>query len=175
MNALKKVISMSEKERSKQRVGSFFNGLEQGTESLTDEAFTRLERKIMEKRGRAAAYVAVGPIDTAQPCNSRSSCSEISFDVHVYMEGNTQGWVEPEPGQLKPSSAGTGQLESPSTRTGFEKPGQQCIMVDGTNHCRRLFARRREFEFGEDFFFPGRTRYRFALRQGVGQRRKHAI
>ena len=33
----------------------------------------------------------------------------------------------PEPGELESSSAGTGQLESPSTDTGFEAPGQQCL------------------------------------------------
>ena len=101
--------------------------------------FARLERMIMERRGRAAAHVVVAPIDTAQPCNPRSSCSEISFDVHIFMERNTQGRMNPEPGQLEPSLAGTGQFESPSTGTGFETPGQQCppnqemgrITVDG--------------------------------------------
>ena len=44
VNALKKVTSMSEKERLKQRVKSFFNEIEQGTASLTDEEFARLER-----------------------------------------------------------------------------------------------------------------------------------
>ena len=117
VNALKKVTSMPEKERSKQRVESFFNKLEQGTASLTDEEFTTIKRMIMERRGHAAAHVVVAPFDTAQPCNPRSSCSEISFDAHVYMEGNTQGRMNPEPGQR----------ESPSTGTGFETPGQQCL------------------------------------------------
>ena len=126
-NALKKVLSMSEKERSKQRVESFFNEFEQGTTSLTDEEFTRLERMVMEGRGRAAAHVVVVQIDTAQLCNPRSNCSEISFDVHVYMKGNTQGRIDPEPGQLESSSAGTGQLESPSAGADFETPGQQCL------------------------------------------------
>ena len=124
VNALKKVTSMSEKERSKQRFESFLNELKQGTASLMDEEFARLEHMIMERRGRAALYVIVAPIDTAQPCNPRTSCSEISFDVHVCMEGNTQGRMDSEPGQLESSSAGTGQLESPSTGTGFETPGQ---------------------------------------------------
>ena len=62
MNVSKKEISMSEKERSKQRVESFFNELEQGTASLTDEEFARLERIIMERRGRAAAHVVVAPV-----------------------------------------------------------------------------------------------------------------
>ena len=122
VNALKKVIPMSEKESSKQRIGSFFNELEQETASLTDEEFTGLERMIMERRGRIAAYVVVAQIDTAQPCNLRLSCSEISFDVHVCMTRNTQGRLNSEPGQLESSSAGTGQLESPSAGTGFEHP-----------------------------------------------------
>ena len=71
----------------------------------------------MKKRGLAAAYVVVAPINTAQPCNLRSSLSEIWFDVHVCMQGNTHGRMDPEPGQLESSSAGTG----------FEKPGQQCL------------------------------------------------
>ena len=119
---------MSEKERSKQRIESFFNELKQGTASLTDEEFTRLERMIMERRGRAAAqHVVVAPIDTFQPCNLRSSCSEISFNVLVYMERNIQSRMDPDPGQLESSSAGTGQLKSPSAGTGFETPGHQCL------------------------------------------------
>ena len=96
VNGFKKVISMPEKERSKQRVESFFNEFEQGTASLTDEEFTRLERIMMGRRGRTAAHVLVAPIDAAQLCNPRSS-SERSFDVHVYMEGNTHGrWTRSE-------------------------------------------------------------------------------
>ena len=34
--------------------------------------------------------------------------------------------MDPKPGEFEPSSAGTGQLESPSAGTGFEAPGQQC-------------------------------------------------
>ena len=116
VNALKQAISMSGKYRSKQRVESFINKLKQGTTSLTDEEFARLERMIRERRGRAAAHVVVAPIDTAQPCNPRSS-SEISFDVHVYMKGNDEGRMDPE----------RGQLESPSAGTGLKTPGQQCL------------------------------------------------
>ena len=77
----------------------------------------------MEGRDRAAAHVVVALTDTAQPCNPQSS-SGISSDVHVRMEGTTQGRMDPEPDQLESSSAGTGQLESPSAGTGFETPGQ---------------------------------------------------
>ena len=47
MNSLRKEISMSEKVRSKQRVESFLNDLEQGTASVTDEEIARLKRMIM--------------------------------------------------------------------------------------------------------------------------------
>ena len=117
VNALKKEISISEKDGSKQRVESFFNKLEQGTASFTNQKLARLERIIMEKRGRAAAHVVVAPIDTAQPSNPQLRCSEISFDVHVYMEENIDGKMEPELGQLELSPADTG----------FEAPGQQCL------------------------------------------------
>ena len=56
---------MSERQRSKQRVEGFVNELEQGTASLTDEEFARLERMIKERRGRAAAHVVVALIGTA--------------------------------------------------------------------------------------------------------------
>ena len=102
--------------RSKQRVESWFHELEQGTASLTDEEVTRLECMIRERRGCAAAHVVIAPIDTAQLCNPRSS-SEISFGVRVYTEGNNEGSMDPEQGQLESLSAGTG----------FEKPGQQCL------------------------------------------------
>ena len=100
---------MSKIERSKQRVESFFHELEQKTASFTDEELVRLERIIMESRGRAAAHVVVAPIGTAQPLHPRSRYSEISFDVHVCMD--------PEPADLEPSLADTG----------FEAPGQQCL------------------------------------------------
>ena len=60
---------MSGKDRSRQRVKSFINELEQGTASLTDEEFARLKRMVVEKRGRDVAHVTIAPIDTAQPCS----------------------------------------------------------------------------------------------------------
>ena len=128
VNALKKEISMLEKDRSKQRVENFMNELEQGTANLMDGKFTRLEeRMIIERRGRAAAHVVVAPIGTAQLSNPRSRCSEVSCDVNVCMKGNTKGRMDSEPDELEPSSAGTGQLESPSASTSFEAPEQQCL------------------------------------------------
>ena len=107
---------MSGKERSKLRAESFINKLEQGTASLMDEEFARLERMIGDKRGCAVAHVVVAPINTAKPCNPRSS-SEVSFDVHAYTEGNNEGRMDPE----------QGRLESPSAGTGFETPEQPCL------------------------------------------------
>ena len=104
---------------SKQRIESFFNELEQGTVSLTDEELARLKRIIMERRGRAAVHVIVAPIDIAQPSNLRSRCSDITCDVHIYMEENTEGKMKAELGQLKSSSADTG----------IETPGQQCLLT----------------------------------------------
>ena len=139
---------MPEKEKSKQRVESFLNELEQETASLTDEEFARLERIIMERRSHAAAHVAVAPIGTVQPSNPRSRCSEISFDVHVSMEGSIESRMDSESEQLESLSAGTDQLESPSADTGFEAPGQQylsnwemerttvdgCLLFDGNSN-----------------------------------------
>ena len=67
VNALEDEILMSGKCRSRKRVESFTNELEQGTASLTDEEFARLECMIRQRRGRAAAHVVVAPIDTVQP------------------------------------------------------------------------------------------------------------
>ena len=121
VNALKKVISMSKKEQR-------YENVQNELEGCTDEELETFERMIMERRGGAAAHEVAAQIDTAQPCNPpRSSCSEISLDVHVYMEGNTQGRMDPKRGQLESSSAGTGRLESPSARTCFETTRQQCL------------------------------------------------
>ena len=128
---------MSGKERSRQRVKSFINELNQGTASLTDEEFAMLIRMIVERRDHDAAPVTIAPIDTGKPCSPRSRSSEISFDVRVCMERNDEGRMVPERGQLERSSAstsqleqsldGTDQLELPSASTGFETPGQQCL------------------------------------------------
>ena len=154
VNALQKAISMSGNKRTKQRVEGFTNELERGTASLTDEEFARLERMIRERRGRAAAHVVVAPIDTAQLCNPRSN-SEISFYVRVYMEGNNEGRVDPE----------RGQLQSPSAGTGFETYGQPCLpnweMGQTTvDDCLLVGVNSN----GGNNFSPHRTRYRDANR-----------
>ena len=106
---------MSGKETSRQRVKSFINELDQGTASLTDVEFAVLKR-IVKRRSRDAAHVTVAPVDTAQTCSPRSRSSEISFDVRVCIERTDEGRMDPEPGEIEQSSAGTG----------FETPGQQC-------------------------------------------------
>ena len=116
VNASKKEISPLEKEKSEQRVKSFLNDLEQRAASFTDEQLAMLKR-IMEKRGRAAAYTIVAPIGTAQLSNLRSRCSGISFDVRICTEELIEGKMEPELGELESSSAGMS----------LEAPGQQCL------------------------------------------------
>ena len=115
LNALKVAISMSGKERSRQRVRSFINELDRGTASFTDVEFAMLNR-IVERRGHDAAHMTVAPIDTAQPCSPRSRSPEVSFDARVYMEKHDEGRMDPE----------RHQLETPSAGTGFETPGLQC-------------------------------------------------
>ena len=92
------------------------------------EEFARLERMIMERKDHAAAHVVVAPIGTARPSNPQPRSSEISCDVHVCMEGNTEGRMDSKSEEFEPSSAGTGQLESPSAGTSFEASGQQCLL-----------------------------------------------
>ena len=101
-NALKKEILLSEKKRSEQSIDIFLNKIE----GCTNEELARIERIIMERRGRAAAPAIVAPIGTAlaQPSNPRSRCSGISFDVRVCMEENIEGKMDPDLGELKSSS-----------------------------------------------------------------------
>ena len=61
--------------------------------------------------------------------------------ANVFVEGNAEGKIEPEPGELESSSAGMG----------FEAPGQQCLsnwemerttvdecsLVDGSSELRK--------------------------------------
>ena len=70
----------------------------------------------MEKRGRAAALAIIVPTGMTQPSESR--CSAISFDVSDCMEELMEEKMEPE----------LGEFESSSTGTGFEAPGQQCLL-----------------------------------------------
>ena len=55
---------VSGKDRSKQRIESFLDELEEETADFTDEEFAGLEQ-IMGRRGRDTAHVVVAQIDTA--------------------------------------------------------------------------------------------------------------
>ena len=69
LKELKDAISMSGKERSRQRVKSFINEFDRGTASFTNVEFAMLKRMVEERRGRDTAHVTVALIDTAQPCS----------------------------------------------------------------------------------------------------------
>ena len=56
LNALKDAISMSGKERARQRVKSFFNEPDRRTASFTDVEIAMLKR-IVERRGRDTTHV----------------------------------------------------------------------------------------------------------------------
>ena len=128
VNKLKKEISLSGKEGSEQWSENFLSELEGGTVILIHEEFARLKR-IMERRGRAPAHAIVAPIGTTKPSNSQSRYTGISFDVSVCLEERIKGKMEPELGEFKSLSAGTG----------LEALGQHCLsnggmgrtMVDG--------------------------------------------
>ena len=91
LKELKYAISMSGKDGSRQKVGSFINEIEQGT--VSDEEFARIKR-LMERRGRDAAHVTIAPVDTAQYCSPRSPSSETSFDTHgIWRKRTRVGWT----------------------------------------------------------------------------------
>ena len=148
VNALIKKLSLSEKERSEQRIDNFLNGLEQQAASFTDEQFARLKR-IMDRRGRAAPHGIVVPIGTTlvQPSNPRLRCSVISFNtsISVCTDERTEDKMEPELGELESSPAGTG-LEAPGQQSLSNWEMEQttvdgCLFVDGSS------------DLGENTFF----------------------
>ena len=77
----------------------------------------------MEKRSRetAQAQVTVTPVDTVQYCSPSPQTPESSPDVCVKLENN-EGRIDQERGELEP----------PSTGTGLETPGQQCLPNEET-------------------------------------------
>ena len=113
VNELKDAISMP-----KQKVSNLINAVEQG--KVSDEEFVILKR-LVEKRGREAAQVTVTPVDTVQHCSPCPLNPAMPPDVRMRLESN-EGKMDPE---LK-------ELESPSTGTGLETPGQQCLPNEGT-------------------------------------------
>ena len=116
---------MPEGDGFSQRAKSFIKEIGQGTvnstdaigqsiANLTDAEFTMLKR-LVEKRDREAAQVTVTPVSTAQHCIPLLLTPEILTGTCICMESN-EGKMDPEPTELKSSSAGTG----------LETPGQQC-------------------------------------------------
>ena len=92
----------------RQKVSNLINDIEQG--KVSDEEIAVLKR-LVEKRGREAAQVTVTPVDTVQHCSPCPLDPEPSPDVCVKL-GSNEGRMDPERGELKSSSAGTG-LETP--------------------------------------------------------------
>ena len=114
LKELENAIYMPVRDGSWQRAKRFIHKPKQGIVSLSDEEFAMLKR-FVDKRDRNAAHMTVAPADATQYRSSRSPTPEISSDVHVCMEENEEGMVDPERDQLKPLS----------TSTDFETPGQQ--------------------------------------------------
>ena len=73
--------------------------------------------------------MTVTPMDTVQHCSPCPLDPEPSSSVYVKLDNN-EGKMDPERGELKRSSAGTG----------LETPGQQCPPNEGTWDQRRTTA-----------------------------------
>ena len=120
LQELKDAIPMPAETRPWQNTMDFVNALEQG--KVSDEESAVLNR-LVEKRSHEAAQaqVTVTPVDTVQYCSPSPQIPEPSPDVCVKLENN-EGRMDPE----------LGKLESSSTGTGLETPGQQCPPNEGT-------------------------------------------
>ena len=107
MNALKAAISTSVRDGSswQELKRNFIRKIER--DEVSDEDFAIIKR-IVERRGRDAAKVAVTPVDTVQYCSSRPQTPEPSSDVRVCMKENNEGRMDPERDDLETTSAGTG-------------------------------------------------------------------
>ena len=121
LQKLKDAISMP-----RQKVSNLINEVEEG--KVGDEKFAKL-KWLVEKRGREAAQVTVTLVDTVQHCNPCPLDPEPPPDVCVKLESN-EGRMDPERGELKSSSAGTG----------LETPGQQCPPNEGKWETGRTTA-----------------------------------
>ena len=88
-------------------------------------------KRYVDKRSREAmqAQVTVTPDDTVQHCSPYSLDPKPSSSVCVKL-GNNEGKMDPERGELKSSSAGTG----------LETPGQQCPPNEGIWETGRTTA-----------------------------------
>ena len=130
LQKLKNAISMPTKNtvtRPRQKTMDAVDGLRSDSldELLANFEFARI-KEYVEKRSRAAgeaaqAQVTVTPVDTVQHCSPCLLDPKPSSSVYVKLE-NTEGKMGPE----------LEELESPSTGTGLETPGQQCPPNEGT-------------------------------------------
>ena len=130
LQKLKDVTSMPAENtvtRPWQKTIDFVDGLKG---KLPDEELAVIKRYV-EKRSREAAQaqVTITPVDTVQHCSPCPLDPEPSSSVYVKLENN-EGKMNPERGELKSSSAGTG----------LETPGQQCPPNVGTWDQRRTTA-----------------------------------
>ena len=113
LQELKVAISISGRARPWQKANELLDRLEG---DLPDEELAAIKRYV-ERRSREAAQVTVTPVSTAQHCIPRSLTPKIPPNVCVSLEEKDQEVrMNPEPTEL----------ESPSTGTGLETPGQQC-------------------------------------------------
>ena len=101
-----------------QKTINFVDGL---NVKLPDEELAVIKRYV-GKRSREAtqAQGTVTPDDTVQHCSPCSPNPDISSDICVKLENN-ESKMDPERGELKSSSAGTG----------LKTPGQQCPPNEG--------------------------------------------
>ena len=127
LQKLKNAISMPTKNtvtRPRQKTMDAVDGLRSDSldELLANFEFARI-KEYVEKRSREAAQaqVTVTPVDTVQHCSPCLLDPKPSSSVYVKLE-NTEGKMGPE----------LEELESPSTGTGLETPGQQCPPNEGT-------------------------------------------
>ena len=98
-------------------------------DEVNDADFAILKR-IVERRGRDAAQMAVTPVDTVQYCSPRPQTPKPSSDVRVCLKKNNEGRIDSERDELQPPSAGTG----------LETPGQQCPPKEGIWEKGRTIA-----------------------------------
>ena len=121
LQKVKNAISMPAEpaeNRPWQKTIDFVDGLKG---KLPDEELAVIKRYV-EKRSREAAQaqVTVTLVDTLQHCSPCPLDPEPSSSICVKLENN-EGQMDPERGELKSSSAGTG----------LETPGQQCSPNEG--------------------------------------------
>ena len=119
LQELKNAISMPAKTRPWQKTMDFVDGLKG---KLPDEELTVIKQYV-EKRSREAAQaqVTATPVDTVQHCSPCPLNPDMPLDVCFKLESN-KGKLDPK---LK-------EIESSSTGTGLEAPGQQCPPNEGT-------------------------------------------